>query len=143
MAGPPRRDPLFLGLCVFAVLIAETSARSAFMGVQLQRLQAAAGGGQPAIEWLLLGLLFGGIAAYFLGRQAGLALGGVFFASGAAPLLAAPGSPAGLAVFTLGQGLVATCSLVARRGLAAERTRQRAALAFFPDGARLAGDVFS
>lgn len=139
VAGPPRRDPLFLAICIFTLLIAEIALRVAFGGAQMMSLQPA-GGGMPA-SWqvLLLGPLFGGLFAYFLGRQLGLALGGVFFAAGTAWLLAAPQAIGALALFGLGHGLLVTCLLaIAAAWLPNDRGNSRLALFF---GIFLAGQA--
>lgn len=111
VAGPLRRDPFFLAVCLFGLLIAELAEHSAFAGMQIHRLMARASEGIPGFEWSLLGPLFGGLTAYFVGRHLGLLAGALAFLAGITVLLAAPDSLFGLGLFTLGHGLLATCLL--------------------------------
>jgi len=129
--GSRRRDPFFLAICLFGVVIAELSEQGAFAGVQISRLTALAEKGAPGFEWSLLGPLFGGLAAYFAGRHLGLLAGGISFAAGSALLLAAPSSLFGLGLFTLGHGLLVTCLLaLAAIWLPNERGNARVSLFF-------------
>lgn len=133
MAGPLRRDPLFLALCLFALLIVEVSQRGAFTGLQIFTLMATAesGGGQQLFLWSLLGPLFGGLIAFVVGRHLGLAIGGASFLAGAAMMLTLPGSFLGLGAATLGHGMLATCLLVlAALWLPNDRGNARLALFF-------------
>lgn len=117
VAGPLRRDPLFLAVCLFGLLIAALSEHAAFAGMQIHRLMArtgaaaAAGDMATSFDWLPLGPLLGGIVAYLVGRHWGLALGGLSLLGGIAWLMAAPGSLPGLGLLSLGHGLLATCLL--------------------------------
>lgn len=138
VAGPPRRDPLFLAICIFTLLIAEISLRVAFGGAQMSSLQS---GEAAAGSWqlLLLGPLFGGLFAYFLGRQIGLAAGALLFAAGTGWLLSAPQALGALVLFGLGHGLLVTCLLaVAAAWLPNDRGNSRLALFF---GIFLAGQI--
>lgn len=131
MAGPLRRDPLFLALCLFLLLIAEVSQRGAFIGTQILRWNAVARDGQLGFEWSLLGPILGGIAAFLAGRHLGLAMGSASFLAGVAMILAAPGSIFGLGLFTLGHGLLVVCLLaLAAVWLPNERGNARLALLF-------------
>ena len=129
VTGPPRRDPLFLTLCLFALVIAEVAERGAFVGVQVHRAMAAGLGG-VGLDWSLIGPLFGGILAYFVGRHVGLVLGGLAFLGGVAWLESAPGSLPGLGLFTLGHGLLTPC-LLALAALWLPNQRGSARLALF------------
>lgn len=131
VAGPPRRDPLFLALCLFTLLIAEAALRIAFGGVQMTAVQTTAV--QAGASWQLtafLGPVAGGLIAYFLGRQAALALGAVFFVAGAGWLLSAPPTFAGQLLLGLGHGLLVTC-LLALAAAWLPNSRGNSRLAFF------------
>ena len=131
MAGPLRRDPLFLALCLFLLLIAEVSHRGAFIGAQMIRWNAVYRDGQPGFEWTLLGPILGGIAAFLAGRQLGLGVGGGSFLAGVALLVTAPESLLGLGLFVLGSGLLVVCLLaLAAAWLPNERGNARLTLFF-------------
>lgn len=131
VAGPPRRDPLFLAVCLLGLVIAELAEHAGFAGMQIHRLVARSAEAVPGFEWSLLGPLAGGLAAYFVGRQWGLVLGGLTFLGGIAWLMAAPASAPGLGFFTLGHGLLATCLLaLAAVWLPNERGNARLSLFF-------------
>jgi hypothetical protein len=130
VAGPLRRDPLFLSLCLFALLIAEVSQRGAFIGAQIHRWNAVAMDGQLSFEWTVLGPILGGIVAFLAGRHLGLGVGGGTFFAGVGLLMAAPYSLIGYGLFVLGAGLLVVC-LLSLAAVWLPNERGNARLAFF------------
>lgn len=135
VSGPPRRDPLFLILFLFALVIAALGERGAFFGVKVQQTMAlyrSGGGAPPAFDWMALGPLFGGLLAYFLGRHLTLALGGLTLVGGALLLSISPAGSLPVALVGLGHGFYIPCLFaLAAMWLPNQRGNARLALFFF------------
>lgn len=135
VSGPPRRDPLFLILFLFALVIAALAERGAFVGVRIQHALAAshAGGSEPAIfDWTLMGPLLGGLIAYFLGRHLTLVAGGIGLLGSALLLAISPAESTPLLVLGLGYGFYLPCLYtLAASWLPNERGNARLALFCF------------